>query len=138
MDDSGKRYHVNAAAKFQTVMDRELAVAGLDNETTCYIDDLCVHHDEWGDHLKALERVFAMCNATGLRLHPDKSKFGLATVEFLGHKVGGNGVTPDEAKVKAIMGMGRPESASDLRNARVVAATVAPHDPVLGMTLCQQ
>lgn len=28
--------YVNAAAKFQTVMDRELAVAGLDNETTCY------------------------------------------------------------------------------------------------------
>lgn len=108
--------YVNAAAKFQTVMDRELAVAGLDNETTCYIDDLCVHHDEWSDHLKALERMFAMCNTTGLRLHPDKSKFGLATVEFLGHKVGGNGVTPDEAKVKAIIGMGRPESASDLRS----------------------
>ena len=108
--------YVNAAAKFQTVMDRELALAGLDNETTCYIDDLCVHHDDWQAHLSTLKRLLQMCMATGLRLHPDKCRFGMATVEFLGHQVGGGGVMPDEAKVAAIKGMGRPENASELRS----------------------
>ena len=40
----------------------------------------------------------------------------MKTVNFLGHKVGGGGMTPDEAKVAAIRGMGTPESASDLRS----------------------
>ncbi|XRA98835.1 transposon Ty3-G Gag-Pol polyprotein [Pycnococcus provasolii] len=108
--------YVNAAAKFQTVMDRELGAAGLDGDATCYIDDLCLHHDEWEGHLAALERMLVMCESTGLRLHPDKCKFGMKTVNFLGHKVGGGGMTPDEAKVAAIRGMGTPESASDLRS----------------------
>ena len=72
--------YVNAAAKFQTIMDKELGAAELDGETTCYIDDLCVHHDDWHAHLAALERMLQMCERTGLRLHPDKCRFGMESV----------------------------------------------------------
>ena len=41
--------------------------------------------------MAALERMLVMCESTGLRLHPDKCKFGMKTVNFLGHKVGGGG-----------------------------------------------
>ena len=100
--------YVNAAAKFQTVMDRELGAAGLDGDATCYIDDLCLHHDEWEGHLAALERMLVMCESTGLRLHPDKCKFGMKTVNFLGHKVGGGGQRPWNAVKQSVSHEGTP------------------------------
>ena len=40
---------------------------------------------------------------SGLKAHPTKSKFGGPTLPFLGHQVGCDGISPEEAKVAAIM-----------------------------------
>ena len=108
--------YVNASAKFQDVMDYELAQAGLTEHTTCYVDDVLVFSDTLEEHLQVLHRFFAMLEKTGLRAHPKKCKFAAPTVEFLGHRVGGNGIGLEDAKVAAIKEMGDPETVTELRS----------------------
>ena len=108
--------YVNAAAKFQSVMDAELARAGLADCTTCYIDDVCVYSDTFAEHVDALERLFLAFTKSGLRAHPVKCHFAGDTVEFLGHRVGRHGVAPAHAKTAAITEMTAPTSASELRS----------------------
>ena len=108
--------HVNAAAKFQSVMDAEIARAKLTHCTACYIDDVCLFTDTFEEHLQALKALLVMLDNVGLRAHPVKCKFACATVEFLGHRVGKHGVAPATAKTAAIMEMGQPTNASELRS----------------------
>ncbi|XRB11143.1 reverse transcriptase [Pseudoscourfieldia marina] len=107
----------NASAKFQTVMDAELEKHGLTpDEVSCYIDDLLIHTATYEEHVEAVRKVLVMLESSGLRAHPSKCRFGNDHMEFLGHKVGGKGISPEEAKVAAIKEMGEPENAKELRS----------------------
>ncbi|XRB08690.1 retrovirus-related Pol polyprotein [Pycnococcus provasolii] len=57
-----------------------------------------------------------MLRRTGLKAHPTKCKVGGPTMQFLGHEVGGDGITPEAAKVKAILDMEPPKDAKELRS----------------------
>jgi Reverse transcriptase (RNA-dependent DNA polymerase) len=93
----------NAPAKFQRVMDVELAGAKCTDFAFAYIDDLIIASNTWEEHMEHVERVLQMLEDCNLKIHPEKSIFATNIVEYLGHNVvGEHGITMNEAKVKAI------------------------------------
>ena len=107
----------NAPAKFQRMMDVELALAGCTEFAFAYIDDLIIASDTWEEHLSHLEKVLDMLQRCRLRIHPEKSIFATNIVEYLGHNVvGQHGITMNEAKVVAIKALPDPQNVMELRS----------------------
>ena len=107
----------NASAKFQRVMDHELAKHGCTNFAFAYIDDLIIASDTWEEHAAHVGKVLAMLKACNLKIHPSKSIFGSNVLEYLGHNVvGRHGITMNEAKVAAISALPVPRNLLELRS----------------------
>jgi hypothetical protein len=104
-------------AAFQAIMDAELQAAGLTYCTKVFIDDVLIHSDTFEEHLEQVEAVLAMLHNCGLRAHPEKSLFCSDTMDFLGFDVSAYGLTPQEAKVKALLDMRHPRNLEELRAA---------------------
>ena len=105
----------NSPAEFQKRMDRAIQDAGLGHCCRVYIDDVLVHSADAAEHLTHLAKVFDMLAANGLKAHPDKSIFAAEIIEFLGHDVSHYGLTPSEAKLRAIRSLPEPANVPDLR-----------------------
>ena len=67
-----------------------------------YIDDILVAGTDEADHLNNLHAVLQTLEEAGLTLKQSKCKFGVPSVEYLGHIIDSDGQHPSEAKVKAI------------------------------------
>jgi hypothetical protein len=107
----------NAPAKFQRVMDGELARAGCTDFAFAYIDDLIIVSDTYEEHIEHVSRVLQALASCNLKIHPDKSVFGTNIVEYLGHNVVGTmGITMNEAKVEAIKTLPDPTNVPELRS----------------------
>ena len=90
----------NAPATFQRVMQRILS--GMDKFCNVYIDDILIFSRNVKDHQKHLELVFERLMKFNLRLHPTKCQLARAKVEYLGHVVSSEGVTPNPEKLRAV------------------------------------
>ena len=107
----------NASAKFQRVMDAELARFGCTEFAFAYIDDLIIVSDTWEDHMKHVKQVFNMLKKCNLKIHPQKSVFATDVVEYLGHNIiGRHGIAMNESKVEAIKVLPEPRNVSELRS----------------------
>jgi hypothetical protein len=102
---------------FQRVMDHELNKAGCSAFAVAYIDDILVYSSTPEEHTKHVRQVLEALHNCGLRAHPDKSVFGSACIEFLGHNLSHHGISPHEVKVKAIAELRVPASLDELRSA---------------------
>ncbi|XP_076043635.1 uncharacterized protein LOC143026751 [Oratosquilla oratoria] len=69
----------------------------------CYLDDLVVFSDSWGEHVDHLIALFAVLAAYRLTVNLAKSAFGHTRITFLGHVVGRREVQPIAAKITAIL-----------------------------------
>ena len=105
----------NASAKFQRVMDYEIAKAGLDSCAVAFVDDVLIYSATPEEHIKHVAAVLDMLHACGLRAHPDKSIFGADVIEYLGQNLSAEGISPHHAKVAAIMALKPPRNVSELR-----------------------
>ncbi|XP_076031965.1 uncharacterized protein LOC143019869 [Oratosquilla oratoria] len=90
----------NAPATFQRLMN--IVTAGLVG-VRCYLDDLVVFSDSWGEHVDRLRALFAILAAHSLTVNLAKSEFGHARITFLEHVVGKGEVQPIAAKITAIL-----------------------------------
>ena len=97
-------------------MDLEIGRAGLREVCTCFIDDLLGHAKTAADHLRDVTGVLDMLAACGLKAHPAKSCFFADKVEYLGHYIGADGLTPHQAKIAAVAGLRVPTNVSELRS----------------------
>ena len=81
----------NAAQTFQRFMDQVLR--GL---PFCYvyIDDLLIASKAPEQHKEHLCAVFKRLQQHGIIINPQKCKFGVASLEFLGHLVDSSGIHP--------------------------------------------
>jgi hypothetical protein len=107
----------NAPAKFQRVMDRELARGGCSNFAFAYIDDLIIASDSWEEHVEHVAQVLKTLSECHLKIHPQKSIFATNVVEYLGHNVvGQHGLTMNQAKIEAIKALPTPNNVPELRS----------------------
>ncbi len=74
------------------------------------------YSDSPEEHVTHVAAVLEMLHACGIRAHPDKSIFGADVIEYLGHNLSANGISPHYAKVSAIMALKPPRNVSKLRS----------------------
>ena len=75
-----------------------------------YIDDLLVlSKGTFQEHIDNLEQAFTRLHAAGLKINASKSYFGCAELEYLGHWITRDGITPVSKKVEAINNIATPK-----------------------------
>ena len=105
---------MNAPATFQRSMNHVLQ--GLEQFSTCYIDDIVVHSSDWGDHIKQVREVLDRLKAFGLTANPKKCVWGVAEIEYLGHRVGKGKVSIPEIRVRALRDFRKPVTKKELKS----------------------
>ena len=74
-----------------------------------YVDDLILWGSTLEQHNERLIKVLQRVQKCQLKLNRSKCQFGVKEITFLGDKLTGAGVEPDQRKIKAILDMPRPE-----------------------------
>ena len=104
----------NAPATFQRLMD--LLLAGLQwSHCLVYIDDVIVLGKSFPSHLEKLSIVFDRLRTAGLKLKPSKCHFLQQKVQFLGHVVSSEGVTPDPSKIEKVADWPTPTTTKEVQ-----------------------
>ena len=104
----------NAPATFQRLMD--LVLAGLQwSQCLVYLDDIIIIGKTFEEHLQNLNAVFKRIQEAGLRLKPAKCTFFQEKVNYLGHIISREGVTPDAAKIEKVASWPIPHSAHSVQ-----------------------
>lgn len=91
----------NAPATFQRLMNDVLR-ENLDDFVTVYLDDILIFSKSDDEHARHLQWVLGKLREHGLFAKRTKCAFGLDSVEYLGHVVTAEGISPDPAKIEAI------------------------------------
>lgn len=102
----------NAAQTFQRFIDG--VCRGLDF-VFVYIDDVCIFSKSEEEHLSHLKILFERLKKFDIKINPAKCVFGAAEIDFLGHHITSNGISPLAERVKSITEYTRPKSIRDLR-----------------------
>ena len=79
------------------------------------IDDILVWGRTIEEHDKRLEAALDRAKRIGMTLNPDKCKFRVTEVTYLGHKLTATGVRPDPSKVDAVLNMPPPSDKSGVQ-----------------------
>ena len=69
----------------------------------CYLDDILVTGPTRKEHIQNLRQVLSRLQKFGLRLNAYKCKFFQTSVEYLGHFVTPNGISPTQERVKGVI-----------------------------------
>ncbi len=102
----------NAAQTFQRFMDHILH--GL-HFAYVYIDDVLIASNSPQEHLDHLGIVFTCFQEYGIVVNPQKCVLGVPQLQFIGHTVNKDGISPTETKVQAIRDFPVPTSQRQLR-----------------------
>ena len=104
-----------APATFQRMMS-EIVLRGLEF-ADAYIDDVEVDTPtSFSQHISELRQVFQRLRTCKLNARPSKCKIAMSSVDFVGHRVGGNRIEPRTALVQTIKEYPRPETKKQIRS----------------------
>ena len=104
----------NAPATFQRLM--ELILGGLSwTEALTYLDDVIVFNSSFEQHMSSLTEVLQRLQQAGLKLNKAKSYFCYRRVNYLGHIISKDGISPSDEKIRAIQNLQRPVCSDDVR-----------------------
>ena len=83
----------------------------------CYIENIAIWSCTLEEHLKHLFAVFARLRQARLKVHPSKCLFAVDKIDFVGHCVSAEGLSPQQKKVFAMRDLPSPADISSLRSA---------------------
>jgi len=105
----------NAPSTFQRMMN--IILNGLiDKICVVYIDDILIFSKDKEEHLLHIKQVLDRLREYGLVASPEKSRFCLKQVDYLGFTISHNKIEPQAEKVKCILDWPTPKSQSDIRS----------------------
>lgn len=81
-----------------------------------FFDDICIFSRTAADHIRDVGLVLQRIIKAGLKIHMSKCKWARKEVEFLGFRVGRDGIKPMEDKVQAVMDFPAPRTLTELRS----------------------
>lgn len=105
----------NSPSVWQRVIDNILT--GLRGEKVLvYIDDLIIWSSTVEDHLSKLKAVFDRLRKSNLKLKATKCQFLKQTLEYLGHTISPEGVSPTKRLVEAVVNYPAPQNSKQVRS----------------------
>lgn len=105
----------SAGGTFQRLLDRIIGPE-FEPKAFAYLDDLVIVSDTFEEHLEMLRVVFKRLRDAGLKLNPDKCRFGQTELRYLGHIVNRHGISTDTEKVRAITEYPTPHNVKTVRS----------------------
>ena len=104
----------NSGSTYMRAM--SLVLTGLTWESVlCFLDDICVLGKTIDDHLSNLEKVLKRLNENNLKLKPRKCELFMKEIEFLGRKMGPNGITLTDHSIDTIKNWIPPTSNKEIQ-----------------------
>ncbi|XP_031356762.1 uncharacterized protein K02A2.6-like [Photinus pyralis] len=91
-----------APATFQKLMTQEVLPGYLHKFAMVYLDDIIVYSQTWEEHLHHLHLVLERFQHHRLRLSVKKCRFGVQSIQYLGHTIEADGNKPLREHVEAI------------------------------------
>ena len=104
-----------AGAVFSRVMRKvvqPLNLEGLDN----FMDDILLASEDLESHVRGLRLLFQRLRDVQLSVRPTKCFLGFRELEYLGHRVGGGRIRPEEKKMEKILSAPRPVTKTQVRS----------------------
>ena len=101
-----------APAYFQLLMNKVLK--GLKFAMT-YLDDIIIFSQDETQHLEHLEIVFSHLREAGLKMKHSKCDFFKSEIQYLGHLISPEGISPLPNKLDSIKHMPVPNSAKEIK-----------------------
>ncbi|XP_073820661.1 uncharacterized protein [Musca autumnalis] len=98
---------------FQKIMEQVLN--GCDGCLN-FIDDIIVYAETKDEHDRRLKKVFDRLRKFNVTLNIKKCVIGVSELEFLGHRLSPNGITPTFDKVDAIKRFREPSTSEEVRS----------------------
>jgi hypothetical protein len=96
---------------------REPWVRGWDIPRCANIsDNIWLWSNDKQSHYEQLEQLLTKLESSGLTLKYPKCSFMVPEVNVFGHIISGNGIRPDDAKIKAVSQAPPPKSCSEVRS----------------------
>ena len=80
-----------------------------------YLDDIIVITRSFEEHLQILREVFGRLRRVRLRLNPDKCRFCVDRLKYLGHIMNQDGLRTNSEKVRAIADWPEPRTVKQIR-----------------------
>ncbi|GBG83896.1 hypothetical protein CBR_g37767 [Chara braunii] len=105
----------NAPATFQAAMTNEFR-AMLDRFVLVYLDNILVYSRTLEDHLGHLRRVLETLLRAKYKANRDKCEFVRQEMEYLGHFVTPEGISPLSDNIQAIQEWSEPRNVMDVRS----------------------
>lgn len=89
---------------------------GLTESVCCvYLDDLSIPSETFEEHLEGVRLVLDRLMEANLALNAPKCKFGVSSVEFLGHVCDAKGLHPKQDKIEKIQQWPAPHTPKQVR-----------------------
>lgn len=81
-----------------------------------YMDDIIIYGETKEQLNDRVDKVMCALKNYNVMLNQDKCVFGVKELEFLGHKLSGEGIKPTFNKIRAIQNFRQPELAEEVRS----------------------
>ena len=75
-----------------------------------YLDDIIVFSKTYSEHVRHLEQVLSALQARKLVLNPPKCELAVQQIDYLGHTISKDRITPMKEKITAILQLQEPRS----------------------------
>jgi hypothetical protein len=105
----------NAPGTFQRLMNYVLRSV-IGKMCLVYLDDIIVFSKSKEEHLANLGRIFDLLKEADFKLGLSKYKFMRESVQYLGHVISANGITPDPEKIEILKNFKRLTSVVEIQS----------------------
>ena len=81
-----------------------------------YIDNIVIYSDSWEDHIRTLKELFGRLRKARITARPTQCLLGASRMEFLGHQVGGDVITPSRDNLEKVRNTPCPTTKKQVRS----------------------
>ena len=109
---------MNAPATFQRMMQKLLTGLNPANGpdfVSLYVDDVLIFSETLEEHIHHIHLVLDKLKEAGLKLKPTKCSFVQEGVDYLGHVITSEGLSPNPARIEAVQTFPVPTDIKELR-----------------------
>lgn len=104
----------NSGATLCRLVDQVLG-CDLEPHVFVYMDDVIIATETLNHHLELLRTVADRLTAAGLTISPEKSRFCMRRLAYLGHVIGGGKIAPNPDGITPILNYPIPKCVKDIR-----------------------